>query len=297
MKRRNLILLVGGTSVGGLIFGSGAFSSTTAVRGMNVDVVPDGEALVGYEVRADVEPEDTESDAEFPEFVVTAGKKEERTLVTVTNRLGENTTLEIVDVDVTTQNNEKLTVSDVEWDGESFNSTADIRGTVVCDEAGSDVVELTVMVEATGINATLSGDTDTRRFVIRCEPESPPDLTNEFLPGGSEEVNFDGLGQVELKHDQSGTVDVQFYVGDETGANKQMSVNARSSETVETNQKVGGDRFSNESVVGVRIGDSDAIYLHPSWEQSDCEFDNGSGGTVSTPASIEDTDPTECSSS
>lgn len=295
MKRRNLILLLSSTSAGALTIGSGAFSSMSAERGVNLDVVPDSEALVGYEVHADVEPGDTESDAEFPEFVVTAGENKERTLVTVINRLGEDTTLEIVDVEVTTQDDEEPNIIDTEWDNNPVDATADIRGTILCDETGSDVVELTVTVEAAGINATLFGDTDTRRFVIRCEPDSPPDLTNEFLPEGSGEVRFDGLGQVELKHEQNGTVGVQFYVGDETGVNKEMSVNARPSETIETNQKVGGDRFNNESVVGVRIRDSDAIYLHPSWEQSDCEFGNGSGGTVSTPASIEDTDPIECS--
>ena len=299
MKRRNLILMLGGTSAGSLTLGSGAFSSATAERDVSVGVVPDDEALVGYEVREDVEQDD--SDSGFPELVVTAGENEERTLVTVRNRLGENTPIEITDVEVTTQSDEEPNVVDVEWDEGAFGpgEPANVRGSIDCEQAGSDVVELTVTVEGKGINASLFGHTDTRRFVVRCESESLPDLTSEFLPHGegvesSATVTFNGLGQVELKHDERGTVDVQFYVGSKTGANKRMSVDAHPSETVETNQKLAGDKFSSESVVGVRIAGSDAIYLHPSWSQDGCEFEKGSGGTVSEPSSIEEIDPTEC---
>jgi hypothetical protein len=282
--------MLGGTSAGALTLGSSAFSSATTEREVNVDVVPDAEAMVGYEIRKDVEADKSES--QFPELTVTAGKGKERTLVTVLNRFGEGTTLEISDVEVMTQDDEGPAIADVEWDEAPFRSTADIRGRIVCTEAGSNMVELTVTVEGTGVAATLSGDKDTRRFVIRCEPESLPDLTSEFLPSGSGKVVFNGLGQIELKHEDQGMVDVKFYVGNKTGANKQMSINSSSVEKVKTNQKVGGDRFSSRSVVGVQIGDSNSIYLHPSWNRHDCMFEKGSGGTVSDPT--EDTDPTKC---
>jgi len=294
MKRRTLILMLGGTSAGALTFGSGAFRSTTAERGVNIDVVPDDQGLVGYEVREDVVAD--ESKSEFPEVVVASGENVEQTLVTVVNRFGGDPSLEIVDVEVTTQGDGEPIVADVDWDEGPFKSTADIRGSIVCSEAGSNIVELTVVVEGTGVTASLSGDRDTRKFAIRCEPDSLPDLTSEFLPGTDGKVAFDGLGQVELKHDDQGMVDVRFYVGNQTGANKQMSVNLRSVEKVKTNQKVGGNRFSSESVVGIRIGDSDSIYLHPSWNQNGCKFDKGSGGTVSDPVSIENADLAECTS-
>lgn len=191
MKRRDLILMLSGTSVGALTFGSNAFSSATAERGVNAHVVSDKEALVGYEVRTDVEPEDSDSESELPEFVVTAGEPQKRTLVTITNHIGEDTTLEIVDVNVTTQSGGPSTVTSVEWDENSFRSTADIRGTIVCDEEGSSIVELTVIVEATGVTATLFGDLDTRRFVVRCEPKPEPDsvdtdqLTDEDASTGN----------------------------------------------------------------------------------------------------------------
>ncbi|QSG10418.1 hypothetical protein HSR122_3049 [Halapricum desulfuricans] len=266
---------------------------------MVADVVPDDEALVGYQVRKDIEVDESESG--FPEFIVTAGENEERTLVTVTNRLGEDTAIEIVNVEVTTQSDGEPNVVNVEWDKGSFGpgEIADIRGKIACEKAGSDVVELTVTVESAGVTASLFGATDTRRFVVRCESESLPDLTSDFLSQGksgesSAKVTFNGLGQVTLNHDEPGTVDVQFYVGSKTGANKQMSVDTHPSETIKTNQKVSGDTFTGESVVGVRIAGSDAIYLHPSWNQDGCKFDNGSGGIVSRPASIEDIDPIEC---
>jgi hypothetical protein len=259
---------------------------------VNADVVSDAEAMVGYEIRNDVEADKSES--QFPELTVTAGKGKERTLVTVVNRFGEGTRIKISDVEVMAQDDGGPAIADVEWDEAPFRSTADIRGRIVCSEAGSNMVELTVTVEGTGVTATLSGDKDTRRFVIRCEPESLPGLTSEFLPSGSGKVVFNGLGQVELKHEDQGMVDVKFYVGNKTGANKQMSINSSSVEKVKTNQKVGADRFSSRSVVGVQIGDSNSIYLHPSWNRNDCMFEKGSGGTVSDPASTEDTDPTKC---
>lgn len=176
MNRRNLILLIGGGCVGGLTAGTGAFSNGAAEREMNVDVVPDDEALVGYEVREDVSADDSESG--YPEIVVTASENEERTLATVTNRLGGHAVIKIADVEESTQDDEEPTVTNVEWDKEPFRSTADIRGSIVCSEAESDTIELTVTLEGvgeTGVTATLSGDTDTRRFVARCEPKPEPD--------------------------------------------------------------------------------------------------------------------------
>ena len=76
-KRRNFILLLDGTSTGTLTVGSSAFSSGAAERGINVGVVPDDHAYVGYEIQGD-------GDSNPPEIVVTAGEYEE--LVRVTNR-------------------------------------------------------------------------------------------------------------------------------------------------------------------------------------------------------------------
>jgi len=50
MKRRTLILLLGGTSSGAMSVGTGAFSSVEAERGVEVNVVDDDEAYLGIAV-------------------------------------------------------------------------------------------------------------------------------------------------------------------------------------------------------------------------------------------------------
>lgn len=49
MKRRHLILLLGGASSGAMSIGTGAFSSVEAERGVEVNVVEDDEAYLGLE--------------------------------------------------------------------------------------------------------------------------------------------------------------------------------------------------------------------------------------------------------
>ncbi|MDB2283239.1 hypothetical protein PM030_15310 [Halorubrum ezzemoulense] len=56
MKRRTLILLLGGASSGAMSVGTGAFSSVEAERGVEVNVVEDDEAYLGLEQVADVVP-------------------------------------------------------------------------------------------------------------------------------------------------------------------------------------------------------------------------------------------------
>lgn len=300
MKRRNLILLLGGASAGAVTFGSGAFSSVEADRNVTVAVVPDEEALLGYEVREDGQSDGNGATSGLPEIVVPAGETEERTLVTITNRTTE--AVKIASVEVTTHSHGGPDVIDLDWDEHPFGSgeAADIRGTIECDEEGSDVVALAVEIEGMNIDVTMAGNTNTRRFVIQCEsPE--PDLTSDFVPQEDDserppgDVKFSGLGQVELQHDERGTVDVQFYV--QRNQDQNTDVTIESSDLVPTNEKIRGDRFRGESIVGVRIDDSKFIYLHPSWDQRDCRFVSSSGGTVEDPVLLADVDPETCSPS
>ncbi|AUX08298.1 hypothetical protein AArcSl_0648 [Halalkaliarchaeum desulfuricum] len=168
MNRRTLILLLGGTSAGALTLGTDAFSSGTVERAVNAEVGPDDESLVGYEVQAD-----ENSDENLPEVVVTAGENEKRSLVSIKNRFKEDAAIEIVDVKVATQDNEEPNVVDVEWDEGSFGSgdSADICGKIACEDEGTDIVELTVTIEGSGITTSLFGDTNIRRLVVRCESE------------------------------------------------------------------------------------------------------------------------------
>lgn len=54
--------MLGGTSAGALTLESGAFSSATAERGVSAAVVPDDEALEGYQGRENVETANSESE-------------------------------------------------------------------------------------------------------------------------------------------------------------------------------------------------------------------------------------------
>lgn len=170
MKRRELILMIGGTSAGGLMLETGAFSRLATKRGVSVDVVSDHEALVEYDISN-------------PEIVVTAGESEKRTLVTVTNNLGED--IEITKVEVATKGNGEPTVDNLDWKKEPFESEREIQGKIVCNDPGintikSSYIGLTITLEGVddgGVTMTLSGDTDTRRFIAKCEPKAEPSPT------------------------------------------------------------------------------------------------------------------------
>ncbi|MGQ3331125.1 hypothetical protein [Halorubrum sp. FL23] len=307
MKRRHLLSLAGATGASSLTVGSGAFTSSTTQRGVNINVVPDGQAPVGYAIQSDQETADG-----TPVITVPVAERQTIPLVKIQNRLTGAAQITGVEIEPAARGEPELV--DIEWDTDPFpaGEGTTIRGTVACTETGHTTVGLSVSVDAPTLNAEVSGTTTIRQFQLRCvPPASLPNLTPAFTIQNGEEdgdggdssvssestrVVFNGLGTVSLRHPRDGFVDVKFYVGNKTGANKQMFVNPRSVEKVKTNEKVGGDRFSSESVVGIRIADSDSIYLHPSWNQDRCAFDKGSGGTVMDPVSTEDTGFSECTS-
>jgi len=177
MKRRDLILMLGGASGGALTLGSGAFSSTSTKRDVNIDVVPDDRAIVGYKIREDVEGSNSKSG--YPEFTITSGESKEETLVRVKNQLQMDATIEIKDVQMTTQHDEDPKFIDLKWDrgdevfissGESY----DICGSIAGQEPGYEIIELSITVDGVdiGVTTTLFGDTNTRQFVARCESDS-----------------------------------------------------------------------------------------------------------------------------
>lgn len=172
MKRRTLILALGSTSAVSLTIGSGAFNSMIAERGVRIDVVPDDQALVGYDTSESIKsnPEKT-----LPKLVIT-DENEQQTLATITNRFDGETYIKIKSVEVTTQCDEPPDIVEINWNKNPFGpgESANIRGKIVCNgEEGQDTVELTVTVEGQGedVAARLHGDTDTRQFLIRCESE------------------------------------------------------------------------------------------------------------------------------
>lgn len=101
---------------------------------------------------------------------ITAGTRG-RAIATVRNQLEDDTSVTIADVDVETPDDERPKIINIKWDTNPFGSgeSVAVRGTLVCEETGSNVAELVIWIEGPGITADLLGDTDTRRFVVRCE--------------------------------------------------------------------------------------------------------------------------------
>lgn len=150
MKRRNLILLVGGASSGAMSVGTGAFSSTEAERGVSVNAVDDSRAFVGYRSDDRVLPDDANDDGTVD-------------LVTVTNRFA--TKFEVVDaaIDDGSEHFGAPDVPDGEFDpGQSATVTAEPNL-----EPGEEVdVSVTISVEGADVSAEVFGDTETREFVV-----------------------------------------------------------------------------------------------------------------------------------
>lgn len=187
MKRRQLILMLGGSSAGAMTIGSGAFSSAQMERGVNVSVVDDESAVVGYETPSD-------------EDVVSEGDK--ITLVEVRNRFGADQEIAIVGVGVEEGQNafEEYRVERKSGDDDGFNEVEQAEivegspgpeeidtpesgfgpggrerirakiGEIDPDEEVEIVVTITVKgIEGTGVTAQLFGDT--RSFAIEGEED------------------------------------------------------------------------------------------------------------------------------
>ena len=86
MKRRNFILLLGGGGSAALSTGTGAFSSMEAERGVEVNVVDDSEAFVGYHT-----PEQNDG---------TVKNGDRITLVEIRNRFSEGTSISLVSAQI-----------------------------------------------------------------------------------------------------------------------------------------------------------------------------------------------------
>ena len=279
MKRRNLLLLLGGASSGALTVGTGAFSSAQVERGVNVNVVEDDEAFVGYDSGDAKEATDGET----------------LELVTVENRFANDVKLSVSefvvtpesgdypDIDgLTPESSEETGSDDPETIHVGAGETETIDGTVRCDgNSGRATVQVTIRVEGGGVSAELFGDTETRRFDVVCGGETAFTAASGV---GVKGVEFNGNGNAEVLSPETGDIRVQVYYLD--GGN----VGVTDFEEVSVGQKlrgptsIGGDR-----IVGVHVEGVDGAFVHPQFTNSECgvtpenddEDENGvSGGTV-----------------
>ncbi|EMA61798.1 hypothetical protein C469_06399 [Halorubrum lipolyticum DSM 21995] len=246
MKRRNLILLLGGASSGAMSVGTGAFSSMEAERGVEVNVVNDERAFVGYRSNDRTLPDDANVDDGTVD------------LVTVTNQFAQK--IEIIDatIDDGSEYFGEPNVPEGAFEaGEAKTVTADPN---LSAEDEVDVA-VTVSVEGKGVSAKVFGDSDTRRFQVTQDD------------GTASLVRFNGRGTINVgNRSQNGdTVDIDVYRIPNGSSAEDPSVEEESAE-VEAGKNEGFDGWV------VAVGVDGDIYQHPSWNADACEFSSSKGG-------------------
>ena len=253
MKRRNLILLLGGASSGAMSVGTGAFSSMEAERGVSVDVVNDDEAFVGYET---------------PNDGTTVSNGDVITLVRVKNRFDHEVTIIKIEV----RSGEDV-LGEISYDpdktigiGEDVAIKAPMTGIAPGEDAH---IEITITVEGSGVTARLFGDTETRRFTIKRDDV-------EVITGSSSGVDFNGAGNAKiLGGDETETADVYLKSPENIGGD---DVTTRKDEEIDTGHKIRGqlDGASGDTIVGVRLNGT--VYVHPQWNPEECGLDQPNNG-------------------
>jgi len=215
MKRRNLILLLGGTGSAALGTGTGAFSSASADRSVEVSVVEDENAYVGYAVPEDGQLSATEGDRV--------------TLVVIKNQFPSSDQIGVVDVDFEEEGSDVFQDVTIELisrpDGQDWNENNDEYGDVFdghnvdyeplasdlntipnqepidekyafkpgqhvavrakfdgeeLEETDDNQIDAAVTVhvrgtEGSGVSASIFGDTHTRKFDLTVEEDVDPD--------------------------------------------------------------------------------------------------------------------------
>lgn len=255
MKRRNLILLLGGASSGAMSVGTGAFSSMEAERGVEVSVVDDDRALVGYR---------------SSDIVLGSNQHGDIDLVTVTNQFAQK--VSITDATIV-EGNSGLT--DVSFDGDEIESgdKAAVTATPTLSPGENLNAAVTVRVEGTGVTAEIFGDTETRRFNVEREEEAGgPDVA---ISG----VRYNGKGTFRVKtedEDADESIEVTVYTipnGNPSCDTTRESLEDPETLGVELNKK---RELKQKHIVAVDVGGK--IYQHPGWDEDDCDFNSPGSG-------------------
>ena len=280
MKRRNLILLLRGASSGAMTVGTGAFSSAQVERGVEVNVVDDEDAFVGYET---------------PRDGSTVSDGERITLVEVRNRFGANQEIATVGVGIE-GGEEAFTEYWVERKSGTDDGFGEVeQATIVEGSPATEAIEtpengfgpggreriraevgdldpnseVTVVVtiiikgiEGTGVTAQLFGDT--RSFTIEGEEVDPvDDITEVKFPGNN--------GNIRIKTENeraSGTVSARAYYTEQGGDDS--TVNRTDFFDIPVNESLGFKNFGGDNngptIVGASIagiGETDEVFKRP----------------------------------
>lgn len=316
MKRRNLILLLGGTSSGALSVGTGAFSSARAERDVAVNVVDDDQALVGYHApKAQSGSDDT----------VTNGDR--ITLVEIRNRFHETQEISLVGVQIET-GHEILTDYEVERTldsgAEEFEPvdvpiaegstepetvdapedgfgpggyeriTAEVRG-IAPGETVPIAVTVTVKgVSGTGVSAQLFGGTRVFKITGAEKTDITGNVNSVKFPGNSGKVQIrtePDEGSESSQDDSNGVVTASaYYEADDDDCVKQTGYEEVAVDTQLKPENFGSAEFA--SIVGVKIEGINGVFVHPNYESAGESTSNSSGNSGGE-IFVDDDRPTE----
>jgi hypothetical protein len=280
MKRRNLILLLGGTGSAALSTGTGAFSSASADRSVEVSVVEDENAYVGYMALPEVE-EDENDDGDGGE------RKQLRVedgtyyaLVRVLNQFPNSAGIELAGIDfaegkhlisdfgvaLSTDDDYELMgdgevrqpeMIDGSLPSDSFTpgSYADVFAKIG-GNPGKYHVAVTVRVKGvdSGVSAEVFGDT--REFTLIRPVEG---------------VTFNGAGNADATAGGT-TLDAEAWFAEENDGNIDLNT-ARVEDGIawDTSKKLkhsmsGPDYDTSGKLVAVRFPETEQTFVHPNYD-------------------------------
>ncbi|OYR69148.1 hypothetical protein DJ79_04050 [Halorubrum ezzemoulense] len=247
MKRRTLILLLGGASSGAMSVGTGAFSNVSAEREVSVNVVEDEKAYLGLE-------------GEIKEGVVRiknqfAGKLE----LTVTAELESATGavgVEADDGDIEVEIEGESDEGSEDGEASDGDNRADVTigtgnsvdVTAECDSGGTLGLTFTFSGEVVNTGTTVD---KTRTFTVGCDEDDDSNRSEENVKDHVKRVKFAGGGKkVRILTTENGgggngiggVVDAKLYCGDE---GKNVSENF---EEVQVNTDVWIDDFHDDDL-------------------------------------------------
>lgn len=298
MKRRNLLLLLGGTGSAALSTGTGAFSSASADRSVEVSVVEDKNAYVGYAVPRDRQISATEGDRvtlvrirnQFPstdqigvvnvEFDQAADAFEDVRIDLIPRGDGDEDDDSEFDGEFEQGNGDYETLvrpeqfDDISDEGPidpryAFSSGRRVAVSAKLKETERDQIDVAVTIhvrgtEGSGVSASIFGHTRAFDLTVREDSDGSSERVSgvRFEPGKSGisiETNDDsGLSAAESDGDDEGFEAVAYY--EDGGVVKRTEkTEVPANETVKLDY-FDGDLSNGKRIVGVAIIGIGGVY-------------------------------------
>lgn len=224
-----------------LVVGGAGFSQVSAERGVNIAVVNDSSAFVGYETSGKT---------------VYAGQQ--TTLVTITNRLDQDIQIQELSTEPTV-----FDVEDGYQDAIAPGESHAVIATPNCTEKQTVSVIVDVAVVGEGIRAELFGDTPYREFSVTCYPWG---------------VYFTGTGNAFVNTDET-EERVRIWVRDDDVHQYSFADHPDNFTSISTHEPLQPSVIPDEGteIVAVEIVGG-ATYLHPDFNLTDSTFDSPTDG-------------------